>query len=79
MYPDGTEHVRIRDVNSSAEQTINDVWFYEPNYYMIVDLAEDCKEGADYKIEFTDFWGELGDDLNGLYRSEYVNEDGETR
>ena len=79
MYPDGTEHVRITEVNSSAEQTVIDVWFYEPNYYMIVDLAEDCNEGTDYKIEFTNFRGELGDDLNGLYRSEYVNEDGETR
>ena len=66
-------------MNSAEQITISDVWFYEPNDYMIVNLTEDCTAGTDYEIVFTEFWGELGDDLDGLYRSEYVNEAGETR
>ena len=71
--------MKIVDKSDNSEPAIADVMFYERNAYIVVTLESACVEGHIYEISFSDFWGELGDDLDGLYRSEYVNENGENR
>lgn len=51
--------------------------FYEPNQYFVVETAENCVKGQMYTLAFNNFKGELADDLDGLYRSEYDKSTGE--
>ena len=80
MYPDQwRDFLKIENVTDNAEQTIVDAFLFEENDYMVVTLDENCVEGYTYRMSISEFFGELGDDLDGLYRSEYVNELGEKK
>lgn len=49
---------------------------YEENQFLVVTLDEELIEGQNYSLK-TSFSGELAEDLGGLYRSSYENEDQE--
>ena len=77
IYPDEwSDFLKIEDVTDNAGQTIDDAFFYQPNDYMVVTLKEECVAGHTYRMSISEFSGELGDDLDGLYRSEYVDDFG---
>ena len=71
--------MKIVDKADNSEPAIVDVMFYQANAYIVVTLESPCVEGHIYEISFSDFRGELGEDHEGLYRSEYENENGEKR
>jgi len=45
----------------------------------VIQTETSCEEGKTYNFTAKGFQGILGDDLYGLYKSEYVNENGEHR
>ena len=80
IYPDQwSDFLKIEDVADNETQTIDDAFLYQPNDYMVVTLKEECVAGHTYRMIISEFFGELGDDLDGLYRSEYVDEFGQKK
>lgn len=59
------------------EITLTRMFFYEPNNYVIFETERICEQGANYELELADFTGSLRRDNTGLYRSDYVNSNGE--
>uniref|UniRef100_H2YKR8 Aminopeptidase n=1 Tax=Ciona savignyi TaxID=51511 RepID=H2YKR8_CIOSA len=47
--------------------------------YIVIKTTSPCEAGKMYTMFADDFTGELGDDLTGIYRSEYKNEAGVNR
>jgi len=62
-----------------AEQKIIKSFFYLPNEYLVLQTEAPCQEGKMYNFTANSFQGILGDDMYGLYKSEYTNENGEKR
>ena len=56
--------------------TKNSYWIHVENQYLVVELQQNLTSGKNYTLQ-TVFEGELAEDLGGLYRSTYVNADGE--
>ncbi|XP_039629022.1 aminopeptidase N-like isoform X2 [Polypterus senegalus] len=52
-------------------------WWEKDTQYLVLQLQGELQAGKSYSL-FTEFTGELADDLTGFYRSEYT-EDGEKR
>ena len=50
--------------------------FYVPNFFIYFILEDQCKQDMNYTLKFPYFKGELSTDLEGLYRSEYKEENG---
>ena len=66
----------ITKVSDGSSFGIKSTLFYTKNYYLVIEFNSVCEENEDYQFSAPSFKGELGTDLDGLYRSEYVNEDG---
>ncbi|XP_034535383.1 aminopeptidase Ey-like [Notolabrus celidotus] len=60
--------------NGVTAPIIKKTWLEVTTQYLVVQLMSPLKNGAVYEL-FTEFVGELADDLGGFYRSEY-EEDG---
>ncbi|XP_077477080.1 aminopeptidase N-like isoform X1 [Stigmatopora argus] len=67
-------HASIRELSGTRTLTITKSWLLAETEYLVLELYESLKEGAAYVLH-TEFRGELADDLEGFYRSEY-EEDG---
>ena len=65
--------------NDGVEQKIIKSFFYLPNEYLVLQTEAPCQEGKMYNFTANSFQGILGDDMYGLYKSEYMNEKGEKR
>ena len=65
---------KLYAVDGSAAPTIKTTWLEEPTQYLVVQLNGKLTVEKSYEM-FTEFRGELADDLAGFYRSEYY-EDG---
>ena len=68
----------LTDVNGDVVSIVNN-FFYEVNNYQVLETSEACQEGMTYNLTYSNFNGELSDDLVGLYRSEYNDENGQRR
>uniref|UniRef100_A0A673NCL0 Aminopeptidase n=1 Tax=Sinocyclocheilus rhinocerous TaxID=307959 RepID=A0A673NCL0_9TELE len=62
---------------SVTAPAIKTSWFQTETQYLVIQLEGKPKPGKDYWL-YTEFTGELADDLEGFYRSEYM-EDGEKK
>ncbi|XP_051896154.1 aminopeptidase Ey-like [Pristis pectinata] len=60
------------------ELHISKSWVQNDTQYLVVRLADPLKPGQNYSM-YTEFRGRLDDDLRGFYRSQYVDENGQTR
>jgi len=69
----------LYDKASGNTVEIKQQFSYEPNEYIVFELESPCKTGNSYTLEAPSFHGELSTSLNGFYRSEYVNQAGESR
>ncbi|TNN70174.1 Aminopeptidase N [Liparis tanakae] len=69
--------VKLRGLNGEAAPGLKATWLVKPTQYLVVQLHSPLQAGSTYEL-FTEFVGELADDLGGFYRSEYV-EDGVTK
>lgn len=68
---------RLMSVSSVEAPAIKSSWLQGVTQYLVLELDGTLKKGHKYRL-YTEFIGELADDLGGFYRSEYI-EDGEKR
>ncbi|NXV17294.1 AMPN Aminopeptidase, partial [Cepphus grylle] len=74
----GSFLVSLEAVGGSGAPHISKTWLESTTQYLVVQLDGQLQKGQRYRL-FSIFTGELADDLAGFYRSEYVDESGETK
>ncbi|KAM4602441.1 aminopeptidase Ey-like [Polymixia lowei] len=67
-------HATLAGLDGAAAPPLSRTWLEVPTQYLVVQLSSRLQAGKSYQL-FTEFTGELADDLGGFYRSEYM-EDG---
>lgn len=67
-------HAQLKAVDGASAPQLKKSWLEVPTQYLVIQLSSPLQAGSTYEL-FTEFVGELADDLGGFYRSEY-NEDG---
>lgn len=67
-------HAKLTGLNGAEVPKIKTTWLEVPTQYLVVQLHGSLKPGQMYEL-FTEFVGELADDLGGFYRSEYYEDD----
>uniref|UniRef100_A0A669EJ84 Aminopeptidase n=1 Tax=Oreochromis niloticus TaxID=8128 RepID=A0A669EJ84_ORENI len=60
--------------HGAAALIIKSTWLQPETQYLVINLKSKLRQGQKYQL-YTEFTGELADDLSGFYRSEY-EEDG---
>ncbi|XP_069580564.1 aminopeptidase Ey-like [Brachyistius frenatus] len=69
-----THMARLTAAGGAAAPAIESSWLQPETQYLVVQLSGPLSRGQKYQL-YTEFTGELADDLAGFYRSEY-DEDG---
>uniref|UniRef100_A0A669BKB4 Aminopeptidase n=1 Tax=Oreochromis niloticus TaxID=8128 RepID=A0A669BKB4_ORENI len=67
-------HAQLKAVDGASAPQLKKSWLEVPTQYLVIQLSSPLQAGSTYEL-FTEFVGELADDLGGFYRSEY-DEDG---
>lgn len=67
-------HAKLSGMGAAPAPAIQKTWLVVRTEYLVIQLYSRLSAGASYVLQ-TDFLGELADDLEGFYRSEYM-EDG---
>lgn len=67
-------HAVLRGLDGATAPSLKKTWLEDPTQYLVVQLNSQLSAGSIYEL-YTEFVGELADDLEGFYRSEYM-EDG---
>lgn len=67
-------HAKLMGLDGATAPTMKNSWLEIPTQYLVIQLSSPLQAGSSYEL-FTEFVGELSDDLGGFYRSEYF-EDG---
>lgn len=67
-------HAKLSGLGRATAPTIQRSWLVERTEYLVLQLQSRLTVGTSYVL-YTEFQGELADDLEGFYRSEYI-EDG---
>lgn len=67
-------HAKLVGLGGASPPAIHSSWFVERTQFLVLQLRSRLSPGASYAL-YTEFRGELADDLQGFYRSEYT-EDG---
>uniref|UniRef100_A0A8C2C7D4 Aminopeptidase n=1 Tax=Cyprinus carpio TaxID=7962 RepID=A0A8C2C7D4_CYPCA len=70
-------HAKLTGQSGVMAPAIKTTWFQMETQYLVIQLEGKLKPGKSYWL-YTEFTGELADDLEGFYRSEYM-EDGEKK
>uniref|UniRef100_A0A8C1HTT0 Aminopeptidase n=1 Tax=Cyprinus carpio carpio TaxID=630221 RepID=A0A8C1HTT0_CYPCA len=65
-----TKHPTLIGLGSKPAPTIESIVMHTKTQYMAIHLKEELTAGESYEL-YTEFLGELSDDLGGFYRSEY--------
>ncbi|XP_043083977.1 aminopeptidase N [Puntigrus tetrazona] len=68
---------KLSALGTSVAPSIQKTWMQEMTQYLVIQLKGKLKAGDFYEL-YTEFVGELADDLAGFYRSEY-DENGEKK
>uniref|UniRef100_A0A672QLT0 Aminopeptidase n=1 Tax=Sinocyclocheilus grahami TaxID=75366 RepID=A0A672QLT0_SINGR len=63
--------------HSVMAPAIKTSWFQTETQYLVIQLEGKLKPGKDYWL-YTEFTGKLADDLEGFYRSEYMEDGGKS-
>ena len=71
--------VMVRNIETSEEIEILERISVKPNQFYVLRMAEPLIKGNRYLVRFGEFRGTLEDDLRGLYRSSYKDQQGNTR
>uniref|UniRef100_A0A8D3D6V7 Aminopeptidase n=1 Tax=Scophthalmus maximus TaxID=52904 RepID=A0A8D3D6V7_SCOMX len=70
-------HVKLKGLDGGPAPSLRKTWLEVPTQYLVVRLNSFLAAGRAYEL-YTEFVGELSDELGGFYRSEYI-EDGVKR
>lgn len=73
----GSFLVSLEAVDGSSAPLISKTWLESSTQYLVVQLDGQLQKDQRYRL-FSIFTGELADDLAGFYRSEYMDELGDT-
>ncbi len=65
-----THQPTLKHLGSKPAPTIESIVMHTKTQYMAIHLKEELTAGESYEL-YTEFVGELADDLGGFYRSEY--------
>ncbi|XP_008283094.1 aminopeptidase N-like [Stegastes partitus] len=65
---------KLTGLNGAPAPTLKTTWLEVPTQFLVIQVSSPLKAGNTYQL-YTEFVGELADDLGGFYRSEYT-EDG---
>ncbi|XP_076880958.1 aminopeptidase N-like isoform X2 [Brachyhypopomus gauderio] len=76
LTPDG-HHAMLKGMDGAEAPAIKKSWLQVETQYLVIELRKKLEVGKTYWL-YTEFQGELTDDLGGFYRSEYY-EDGVRR
>uniref|UniRef100_UPI0037E80433 aminopeptidase Ey-like n=1 Tax=Semicossyphus pulcher TaxID=241346 RepID=UPI0037E80433 len=68
------QHAKLTGLDVATAPALKKTWLEVPTQYLVVQLGSPLKANSTYEL-YTEFVGELADDLGGFYRSEYM-EDG---
>uniref|UniRef100_A0A3B5LZR7 Aminopeptidase n=1 Tax=Xiphophorus couchianus TaxID=32473 RepID=A0A3B5LZR7_9TELE len=71
MY--GGNHAKLSGRGEAAAPAIRSTWLVVRTQYLVVQLSSKLAVGKSYEL-YTEFRGELADDLEGFYRSEYMDD-----
>ncbi|XP_028292454.1 aminopeptidase N-like [Gouania willdenowi] len=66
-------HVKLNSLGHAPAPTIRSTWLVVKTEYLVVLLQQKLQAGSKYELE-AEFVGELADDLQGFYRSEYMQD-----
>lgn len=64
-------HAKLEGLSEAAVPAIQRTWLVVRTEYLVIQLRSRLSMGATYLLH-TEFKGELADDLEGFYRSEYM-------
>ncbi|XP_012674836.1 aminopeptidase N-like [Clupea harengus] len=64
-------HATLTGLDGAAAPTIKTTWLQQKTQYLVIQLNGKLVPGKSYQL-YTKFQGELADDLEGFYRSEYT-------
>lgn len=67
-------HAKLSGLGKATVPTIQRSWLVVKTEYLVLQLRRRLTLGASYVL-YTKFQGELADDLEGFYRSEYIEDD----
>lgn len=67
-------HAKLLRLGGASPPAVRSSWLVERTQFLVLQLRSRLSVGASYAL-YTEFRGELADDLQGFYRSEYT-EDG---
>ena len=65
---------KLKSLDGGTAPSLKKTWLEVPTQYLVVQLKSSLQAGGMYEL-YTEFVGELSNDLGGFYRSEYT-EDG---
>lgn len=63
----------ISSPGGRSAPTIKSAWLQPKTQYLVIQLNNKLIHGQNYQL-YTEFTGELADDLAGFYRSEYEDD-----
>ncbi|XP_048087335.1 aminopeptidase Ey-like [Alosa alosa] len=63
-------HATLTGLGGAVAPTIKTTWLQETTEYLVIQLNNKLEPGKSYQL-YSSFTGELADDLEGFYRSEY--------
>ncbi|XP_017284204.1 aminopeptidase N [Kryptolebias marmoratus] len=66
-------HAELSGLGEATVPAIQKTWLVARTEYLVIQLNGKLTVGASYVLH-TEFWGELADDLEGFYRSEYMDD-----
>uniref|UniRef100_A0A667XA10 Aminopeptidase n=1 Tax=Myripristis murdjan TaxID=586833 RepID=A0A667XA10_9TELE len=64
---------KLSGLDGATVPSVSNSWLEEPTQYLVVQLSSKLQAGKSYEL-YTEFVGELADDLGGFYRSEYMED-----
>lgn len=73
----GEFQAKLKGLDGATVPSLNRTWLEIPTQFLVVQLNSKLVAGSMYEL-YTEFIGELADDLGGFYRSEYL-EDGDKK
>ncbi|KAM4593082.1 aminopeptidase N-like isoform 1-T3 [Odontesthes bonariensis] len=66
-------HAKLSGLGKATVPSIQRSWLVVKTMYLVIKLSSSLPVGASYVL-YTEFRGELADDLEGFYRSEYIRD-----
>ena len=71
--------MQVTDVSTATVLKQAQSFLVPENQFLVVELQKELVPGREYFLSIGHFFGQLQDNLRGLYRSSYKDKNGHTR